>query len=71
MLGFPTINWDLDGRLSFVFNNSAGTGNGSHEKPFRYNVESSETIDLLHPNDYGALFFAESAVRWMHAAGAF
>lgn len=71
MLGCPTINWDLDGRLSFVFNNSAGTGDGTASRPFRYNAESSETIDLLHPNDYGALFFAESAIRWMHEAGAF
>lgn len=65
MLGYPTVNWDLDGRLSFIFNNSAGTGDGSEQKPFRYNVPTDETIDLLHPNDYGAQFLAESAVRWL------
>ena len=67
MLGVPVINWDLDGRLSFVFNNSAGTGDGSESKPFRYNVESKETVDLLHPNEYGARFLAESVLRWMTA----
>ncbi len=71
MLGYPTINWDLDGRLSFVFNNSVGTGDGSEAKPFRYNVESNETIDLLHPNEYGARFLAESVLRWMTAGGLF
>jgi len=71
MLGVPVINWDLDGRLSFVFNNSAGTGDGSEGKPFRYNIESKETVDLLHPNEYGALFLAESVLRWMTAGGLF
>ena len=70
MLGVPVINWDLDGRLSFVFNNAAGTGDGSENKPFRYNIESKETVDLLHPNEYGALFLAESVLRWMTAGGA-
>ncbi len=71
MLGCPVINWDLDGRLSFVFNNSAGTGDGSEQRPFRYNVKSDETIDLLHPNENGALFLAESALHWMTVGGLF
>ena len=65
MLGYPTIDWDKDGRLSFIYNNSAGTGNGTKAKPYRYNQPTDETIDLLHPNDYGALFLAESAVHWI------
>ena len=65
MLGFPTINWDKDCRLSFIFNNSAGTGDGSPQNPFRYNAVTDETIDLLHPNDYGAQFLAESAIYWI------
>ncbi len=65
MLGYPTINWDKDCRLSFIFNNSAGTGDGSPQKPYRYNAATDETIDLLHPNDYGAQFLAESAIYWM------
>lgn len=65
MLGCPTINWDMDGRLSFIYNNSAKTGDGTKERPFRYNVPTAETLDLIHPSDYGAQFLAESAVHWM------
>lgn len=65
MLGYPTVNWDKDGRLSFIFNNSAGTGNGTKSRPYRYNQPTDETIDLLHPNDYGAQFLAESAIYWI------
>lgn len=65
MLGYPTINWDKDGRLSFIYNNSAKTGDGSAARPFRYNPPSSETLDLIHPNDYGARFLAESAIHWI------
>lgn len=65
MMGVPVISWDLDGRLSFVFNNSARTGDGSESNPFLYNIESPETIDLLHPNNYGARFLAESVLHWM------
>jgi lysophospholipase L1-like esterase len=68
MLGYPTINWDKDGRLSFIYNNSAGTGNGSKSNPYRYNQPTDETIDLLHPNDYGAQFLAESAIHWITKA---
>ena len=65
MLGYPTVNWDKDCRLSFIFNNSAGTGDGSTNRPFRYNAATYETIDMIHPNDYGAQFLAESAVHWI------
>ena len=63
LLGYPTVNWDRESRLSFVFNNSAGTGNGSASKPFRYNAETIETRDLLHPNERGGRFFAEAVVK--------
>ena len=65
MLGCPTINWDIDGRLSFIYNNSAKTGDGTKERPFRYNPPTTETLDLIHPSDYGAQFLAESAVHWI------
>ena len=62
LIGIPTIDWDRDGRLSFVFNNSKGAGNGSESSPFIYNVPSSETGDLLHPNERGGRYLAECAV---------
>ena len=66
LLGYPTVNWDRESRLSFVFNNSAGTGTGSASKPFRYNTETIETRDLLHPNERGGRFFAEAVVKTVH-----
>jgi len=63
MLGIPTINWDREGRLSFVFNNSKGTGNGTQASPFLYNVSSRETGDLLHPNEIGAIYLAENFIK--------
>ena len=63
LLGIPTIDWDREGRLSFVFNNSRGTGDGSEARPFIYNVPSAETGDLLHPNDAGAVYLAENVVK--------
>ena len=62
IIGIPTIDWDREGRLSFVFNNSKGTGTGSESSPFIYNVPSNETGDLLHPNQRGGRFLAENAV---------
>lgn len=63
LIGIQTINWDREGCLSFVFNNSKGTGNGTASKPFLYNVPSRETGDLLHPNNYGAAFLAENVIK--------
>ena len=63
LLGLPTIDWDREGRLSFVFNNSKGTGNGSASKPFIYNVPTRETGDLLHPNEVGGRYLAENVVK--------
>ncbi|MBQ4278154.1 MAG: SGNH/GDSL hydrolase family protein [Bacteroidaceae bacterium] len=63
MLSLQTVDWDREGRLSFVFNNSKGTGNGTEEKPFIYNVPSDETGDLLHPNDHGARYLAENIIK--------
>lgn len=63
ILHVPTVNWDMNGRLSFVFNNSRGTGTGSAASPYRYNISTRETVDLLHPNDLGGLYLAESVVR--------
>ena len=62
IIGIPTIDWDREGRLSFVFNNSKGTGNGSSASPFIYNVPSLETGDLLHPNERGGRYLAENVV---------
>lgn len=62
IIGIPTIDWDREGRLSFVFNNSKGTGNGSSSSPFIYNVPSLETGDLLHPNERGGRYLAENVV---------
>ena len=62
LIGIPTIDWDREGRLSFVFNNSKGTGNGSDSNPFIYNVPSLETGDLLHPNERGGRYLAENVV---------
>lgn len=62
LIGIRTIDWDRSGRLSFVFNNSKGTGNGTEASPFIYNVPSSETGDLLHPNERGGRYLAECAV---------
>lgn len=62
LIGIPTIDWDREGRLSFVFNNSKGTGNGSDSTPFIYNVPSLETGDLLHPNERGGRYLAENVV---------
>ncbi len=66
MLGLGTVDWDLEGRLSFVFNNSRGTGDGSESRPFLYNVPSRETGDLLHPNDVGAVYLAETVIKTLH-----
>lgn len=63
LIGVPTINWDREGRLSFVFNNSKDTGNGSDSKPFRYNIPTYETGDLLHPNDIGGRYLAENVIK--------
>ncbi len=63
LIGIPTINWDKEGRLSFVFNNSKNTGNGSEAFPFRYNIPTHETGDLLHPNDIGARYLAENVIK--------
>ena len=63
LLGVPTIDWDREGRLTFAFNNSRGTGNGSEATPFIYNVPSRETGDLLHPNEVGAVFLAENVIK--------
>lgn len=62
LIGVPTVDWDREGRLSFVFNNSKGTGNGTTSKPFIYNVPSLETGDLLHPNERGGRYLAENVV---------
>lgn len=62
LLHIGTVDWDREGRLTFVFNNSAGTGNGTKAHPFRYNAETAETRDLLHPNDQGARYLAETAI---------
>lgn len=69
LLHLPTIDWDREGRLSFVFNNSAGTGTGSAARPFRYNAESLETRDLLHPNERGGRYFAEAVVKKLAPSG--
>lgn len=63
MIGVPTIDWDREGRLSFVFNNSKGAGNGTESTPFLYNIPTRETGDLLHPNDTGAVYLAETVIK--------
>ncbi len=63
LLGVPTIDWDKEGRLSFVFNNSKGTGSGTNASPFLYNIPSRETGDLLHPNEVGAVYLAENVIK--------
>jgi lysophospholipase L1-like esterase len=63
LLGVPTIDWDKEGRLSFVFNNSKGTGSGTNASPFLYNIPSRETGDLLHPNEIGAVYLAENVIK--------
>lgn len=63
LLRLHTIDWDREGRLSFVFNNSRGTGNGSDSTPFIYNVSSRETNDLLHPNEIGGVYLAENVIK--------
>lgn len=68
MLGVGTVDWDKEGRLSFVFNNSRGTGDGSEARPFLYNVPSIETGDLLHPNDVGAVYLAETVIKTLRTA---
>lgn len=67
LLGIPTIDWDKEGRLSFVFNNSKGTGSGTNASPFLYNVPSRETGDLLHPNEVGAVYLAENVIKELSA----
>ncbi len=62
LIGIPTIDWDCEGRLSFVFNNSKGTGAGTEASPFIYNVPTLETGDMLHPNERGGRYLAECAV---------
>ena len=63
MLNVPTIDWDREGRLSFVFNNSKGAGSGTNTDPFIYNIPTRETGDLLHPNDVGAVYLAENVIK--------
>lgn len=63
MINIPTIDWDREGRLSFVFNNSKGTGAGTASSPFLYNVPSRETGDLLHPNETGGRYLAENVIK--------
>lgn len=62
-LNVKTIDWDRDGRLSFVFNNSANTGEGTLKSPYIYNRQTRETSDLLHPNKSGAIYLAESVLK--------
>lgn len=63
LLNIQTIDWDCEGRLSFVFNNSESTGDGSQKRPYRYDCPTRETRDLLHPNETGGLYLAEAVVK--------
>lgn len=63
LLDVPTIDWDREGRLSFVFNNSKGTGSGTNASPFLYNVPTRETGDMLHPNAVGSVYLAENVIK--------
>lgn len=38
---------------------------GSEAHPFRYNIPTSETIDLLHPNEHGAKALARAVAAWI------
>ncbi len=67
LLHIRTIDWDREGRLSFVFNNARGTGDGTLARPFRYNAATDETRDLLHPNERGGRFLAECALKALRA----
>lgn len=65
-----TIDWDKTGGISFVFNNCANEttemredgkpADGTAEHPYHYNVATEETVDLLHPNELGALKLART-----------
>lgn len=50
-LCIPTINWDLEGRLSYVDN--VVTGSGTQEDPYTRSAPSEYTVDSLHPNRKG------------------
>lgn len=47
----PTINWDIEGRLTYVDN--VVTGSGTQEDPYTRSAPSEYTIDSLHPNRKG------------------
>lgn len=44
----PTIDWDLEGRLSYVDNRVLGSG--TENDPYTRNASSKYTVDSLHPN---------------------
>ena len=47
----PTIDWDIEGRLTYVDN--VVTGSGTQEDPYTRSASSEYTIDSLHPNRKG------------------
>ena len=58
-----TINWDKEGRLTYIFNNPAHTGKGTKASPIIYNNPTPETIDMLHPNETGSRWLAITAAK--------
>ena len=58
-----TINWDKEGRLTYIFNNPAHTGNGTKALPIIYNKPTAETIDMLHPNESGSKWLAITVAK--------
>ena len=58
-----TINWDKEGRLTYIFNNPAHTGKGTKASPIIYNKPTAETIDMLHPNESGSKWLAITVAK--------
>lgn len=58
-----TINWDREGRLTYIFNNPAHTGKGTKTSPIIYNKPTPETIDMLHPNETGSRWLAITVAK--------
>ena len=58
ILSVPVIDWNRQGRLSYVFNHVT-QGSGTQADPYILSGSTDETLDFLHPNDKGSKYLAK------------
>ena len=63
----PTIDWDLEGRLTYVDN--VVNGDGTEDHPYTRNASSEYTIDSLHPNLAGGNLLGECICAKLRSYG--